>query len=250
VNLKNITVTEINNAVTVYSERGRCDKMVDRKFYGLSLCSDGQITYIHNGQEFVSNKNCAVILPKGETYLIRRDKSGIFPIINFDCLENLCDTITVIPTKNANQLLADYERIKKIFRFSENRAHVFSIFYGMIHKLSYDGIPRELHNAVQMINNSYCDNSLTNAKLAAESNISEVYFRKLFTNHFGTSPKQYIIDMRIQKAKQLLSEGALSVSAVAEECGFTNQYHFARLFKQNTKNTPSEYRKMNLIYEI
>ena len=102
--LKNITVTEISGAVTVCSKMGRCDRMDNRKSYGFSLCADGQITYIQNGKEYISVKGCAVLLPKGGTYFIKRDNTGYFPVINFDCLDFLCDTITVIPIHNANQL--------------------------------------------------------------------------------------------------------------------------------------------------
>ena len=112
--LKNITVTEISGVFTVCSEKGRCDRMDNRKSYGLSLCADGQITYIQNGKEYISDNGCAVILPKGGTYFIKRDKSGVFPVINFDCLEPLCDTITVVPVHNADKLIADYERMKKL----------------------------------------------------------------------------------------------------------------------------------------
>lgn len=249
-NLKNITVTKISGIVTVYSEKGRCDRMDNRQSYGLSLCTEGQITYIQNEREYVSDNNCAVILPKGGTYLIKRDKTGCFPVINFDCLDFLCDTVTVIPIQNASPLIADYEKMKRLFYFDGNRAQIFSIFYGMLHKLCSDDVPHELRGAMRLIRGNLCDVSLTNARLAAECNISEVYFRKLFTKHFGISPKQFTIDLRIQKAKQLLSEGVLSVSAISEQCGFSNPYHFCRLFKQRTGITPSEYRKANQIYEI
>lgn len=248
--LKNITVTEISGAFTVCSEKGRCDRMDNRKSYGLSLCVDGQITYIQNGKEYISDNGCAVILPKGGTYFIKRDKSGAFPVINFDCLEPLCDTITVIPVQNAEELISDYEQMKKLLCFDGNRAQIFSIFYGILHKLCADEIPRELLGAMRLISSDYCDFSLTNARLAAECNISEVYFRRLFTKRFGISPKQFIIDLRVQKAKQLLAESGWSTAAISEKCGFSNPYHFCRLFKQHTGTTPSEYRKENLIYKI
>ena len=248
--LKGITVTEIKNAVTIYSEKGRLDKMTGRRSFGLSLCKEGQITYVQNGCEYVSNKGSAVILPKGATYVIKGDASGAFPLINFDCLDFLCDTVTVIPTRNVEELIADYERIKKLFGFAENRTQIFSIFYGMLHKLSSDNIPRELLGAVRVIDSDYADATLTNARLAAACNISEVYFRKLFTKHFGISPKQFVIDVRMQKAKQLLAEGAWSAATIAEKCGFSNPYHFCRLFKEHTGTTPSAYRKANRIYKI
>ncbi|MGN0556693.1 MAG: helix-turn-helix domain-containing protein [Acutalibacteraceae bacterium] len=56
--------------------------------------------------------------------------------------------------------------------------------------------------------------------------------------------------MRINKAKQLLSDGFLKVATVAERCSFSNQYHFCRLFNEKTGVTPTEYMKRNRIFEI
>ncbi len=248
--IKNAVVTDIAEVFTVYSQRGRYERMQNREHYGLSLCLEGQITYIQDGVEYVSSTDTAVILPKGGNYFIRGDKTGYFPVINFECRDLLCDTVTVIPVQNAEQLISDYERMKKIFGFDGGCAQVFSIFYGMLHRLSSDSIPYELRGAVQIIKNEYNDVELTNARLASECNMSEVYFRKLFLRYFKTSPKQFIIDMRLQRAKQLLSEGALSISAISEACGFSNPYHFCRIFKQHTGVTPSEYRKENLVKKI
>lgn len=248
--LERITVTEVYGVMTVHSERGRSDEMADRKSYGLSFCRQGQITYLQNGVAYVSNPGCAVILPKGGTYCIERDKTGLFPLINFDCLEPLCDTVTVIPVQNPEELIADYERLKKLFCFGGNRAQILSIFYDMLGKLCAHGVPHELRGAVRLIESDCCDAALTNARLAAACNMSEVYFRKLFTKHFGIPPKQYLIEMRLQRAKQMLAEGAWSVSAISEKCGFSNPYHFCRLFKQKTGTTPSEYRRANRIHEI
>lgn len=248
--LREMTLTDVTVAITIYSEKGKHDKMTDRATYGLSFCREGRITYIQNGREFVSERGSAVLLPKGGCYTVRRDATGVFTVINFDCAEFLTDTVTVIPVSNADELIADFERMKKLFCFEGNRAQIFSIFYGMLHKLASDGTPQVLETAVRLIRSEWCDPNLTNASLAARCNMSEVYLRKLFSRYLGTSPKQYIIDMRIQRAKQLLSEGALSVSRVSEECGFSNPYHFARLFKEHSGVTPTEYRRANLLYKI
>ena len=146
--------------------------------------------------------------------------------------------------------IADYERMKKLFCFGGNRAQLLAVFYDILSKLCVHNIPPELMGAVRLIGSDYCDSSLTNAMLAAKCNMSEVYFRKLFTKHFGISPRQYIIDARIEKAKQLLAEGTGSVCVISEACGFSNPYHFCRMFKQKTGTTPTEYRKANQVYEI
>lgn len=66
----------------------------------------------------------------------------------------------------------------------------------------------------------------------------------------GVSPKQFIIELRMQKAKQLLSEGRLKIWAIAEACGFSGCYHFCKSFKQHVGITPNEYRKQNPLCEL
>lgn len=248
--LKNITVTDIVGATTVYSKKGKLDQTKNRKHYALSLCIDGQITYIQNGKECVSSRGYAVILPKGETYYIKRNQTGRFPVINFECLENLCDTVTAIPIENPDDLLADYETLTKSLCKEGHRAKVLSIFYGMLHKIGSGEVPRELSPALRMINAQFQDATLANARLAKACNVSEVYFRKLFKAHFGISPKQFIIDIRLRRASQLLTEARRSISEISEATGFSNQYHFSRIFKERFGVTPSEYRKANMTFGI
>lgn len=250
ISFENNPITEISSVFTVHSQRGEMTKMENRKSYGLALCIDGQITYVQRGIEYTSIKGTAVILPKGESYLIRRDRTGRFPIINFDCAKPLCDTVTVIKTENDEQLLSLYKKIKSAACMPENHLRIFSLFYEMLDLLTEGRLPFILQKAVRRINEEYGNASLSNEALAEECGISEVYFRRLFASHLGTSPKQYIIDLRLKRAKQLLSEDVRSVREVSERCGFSNPYHFARLFKEHEGLTPTEYRRKHRIDKI
>lgn len=250
--LHKIVVKNVENAVTVYSPSGRKDKMVDRLWYGISFCTEGQITYVQDGKRFVSDKNHAVILPKGQSYEIYGDKKGYFPVINFTIDGFLCDEITIIPISDPESYIKDFERIKNLFLFEKNRAKVMSIFYNIIYKLCSDSEPAVgvLAPAIKYLEKNYYIPELTNNDLAKECNISEVYFRKLFTEQFGVTPKQYIIDVRIDKAKQMLTDGIYKINFVSEKSGFSNPYHFCRAFKQKTGLTPGEYMKKNKVYNI
>lgn len=106
--------------------------------------------------------------------------------------------------------------------------------------------------AVNYLQNNFSNAGLTNQMLAQKAMISEVYFRKLFKANFGTSPKQYIQDLRILKAKNLLKGNLCSsISLVAEEVGFTNVYQFSTAFKKATGFTPTEYiKRFNLSDEF
>ena len=84
---------------------------------------------------------------------------------------------------------------------------------------------------------------ITNDELAELLGISTVYFRKLFTQITGTSPINYIQQLRINKAKEMLKSDYSKISLISEEVGYSNIYHFSKMFKQITSYSPTEYAK-------
>ena len=245
--LRNIVVADVLDAITVHSVKGKTTKMKNRYCYGLSFCSEGQITYIQDGKNYISDSTHAVILPKGGCYDIVRNKTGDFPVINFDVSGFLCDRIIEIQIKDTEYLFHCFEQIKKAILLPDERLRIISVFYDMLHAISTDKSSALLAPALRFIENNFSKEDLTNAALAEECRISEVYFRRIFRKELGVTPRQYIIDMRISRAKQLLSEGQKKISAIAEECGFSSTYHFCRSFKERVGTTPSEFRSQNTI---
>ena len=243
-----IIITQLLSMVVVHSPKGRIDKTVDRPCYALSFTPDGEITYTHRGKSFISDNQSAVILPKGQTYDIKRDRDGIFPVINFECENFSADTLTVFPVKNMNAVMKDYELLKNAFFSGKNNLYIMGLFYNLLSGIINQGREEKgiLSPAINYIEENY-SSEMTNQQLAELCHISEEHFRKQFKKTYGTPPGQYIINLRIEKAKQLLSEGVFKISAVSEKCGFSNPYHFCRLFRQKTGFTPSEYMKKNKI---
>ena len=74
--------------------------------------------------------------------------------------------------------------------------------------------------------------------------------RKLFIHHLNTTPKQYILEQRLQKAKGLLTDTSLTVTAISENCGFSSIYHFSREFKKKNGITPSQYAESHKIFKM
>ena len=79
--------------------------------------------------------------------------------------------------------------------------------------------------------------------LAERSDMSEVYFRKLFKSVTGISPAKFMIDKRVSRSKELLREEYLSLSEIADRCGFSTLSYFCRVFKDSTGMTPGEFRE-------
>lgn len=85
-------------------------------------------------------------------------------------------------------------------------------------------------------------NDIDIPRLAEMCDMSETYFRRLFHNLYGVSPKQYILSARLRWAKNMLKSTEDSITEIAGNCGFDNVYYFSRAFRIHEGVSPSEYR--------
>ena len=81
--------------------------------------------------------------------------------------------------------------------------------------------------------------------LAALVCVTKPYFIRIFKQHFGMSPLQYINHKKMERAQLLLLTEDMTVKEVAFALGFNDHSYFIRLFKKITGRTPQEYRMMN-----
>ncbi len=79
--------------------------------------------------------------------------------------------------------------------------------------------------------------------LAAQFNVSYVWFRKTFKEILGTSPNQYHLMLKLRKSEQLIQETNLTLSEAAFQSGFESEFYFSRIFKQKMGYNASEVRK-------
>ena len=80
-------------------------------------------------------------------------------------------------------------------------------------------------------------------QVAAVAGMSPSYFIREFKAYTGKTPYSFFIDLRVEKAKELLLIKNISITEVAQACGFSSPGHFSTAFKQKTGITPSEYKK-------
>ena len=238
-----ITVLSIDNIYTVPSERGK-NCHIERKQYALSFSYGGKISYYFQGKRHISDRDHAILLPP-QSYDLRREETGEFPVINFTCTEDFDPRdFALVALRNPESYLRDYERMRVLWLSGTRQSRVMGIFYDILGRLSEEerlGETPVLAPAMEYLGSHLSDPSLSNRELAERAHISEVYFRKLFKQAYGISPKQYVLDARIRHAKALLTENATTVTAVAEACGFSGVYHFCRAFKKATGQTPKEW---------
>ena len=100
-----------------------------------------------------------------------------------------------------------------------------------------------LAECIQYIELHFCDPELDIKSICDVGFLSKSNLYRLFINHFGISPKQYIIKLRMNKALSLLFEGDIPVKEISLLCGFPDDKYFSRVFKNTYGYPPSKLRK-------
>ncbi|WP_439345801.1 helix-turn-helix domain-containing protein [Vacuolonema iberomarrocanum] len=108
---------------------------------------------------------------------------------------------------------------------------------------SYEGglPPRQLSQVLDYID-TYLQQDIKLADLADLVGLSSFHFVRLFKQSMGSSPHQYLIQQRIERAKRLLQQTDQSIMNVALDCGFNSHSHLSKRFRQLTGMTPKAYR--------
>ncbi|WP_337885527.1 AraC family transcriptional regulator [Fischerella thermalis] len=107
-----------------------------------------------------------------------------------------------------------------------------------------DGLPKhKLRKTLEYIH-THLNQDIKLADLAGSVGMSQYYFVRLFKQSMGIAPYQYVIQQRVEKSKQLLKQGKVTITDIALQCGFANQSHFTKHFRQITGVTPKAYQQL------
>lgn len=226
----------------------------DRPYHGFVLndatslkdyvFSDGRV--LHTGEK------CLFYLPKNSSYYVRDIHIGTCYAINFDA--DFDDDPFAVDN-------IDYEGLKKSFKLACSEwksnaptCHTASMrtLYDCIYQFSKaqqkhiympNALLETIAPAVEELERNFTSNELTVARLSKLCGMSEVYFRKIFVNNFGMSPKEYMIRKRMECARQLLLAGEFEISGIAAYCGYSDPSHFSREFKKRYGVAPKNYQQ-------
>lgn len=98
---------------------------------------------------------------------------------------------------------------------------------------------------------AYFSSNITIEDICREIHVSPYHFIRMFKQQTGMSPHQYLLDVRIKKAKELLTSGAYTVAETATLCGFLSASHFSATFKKYAGCSPLDYKtsKKPVLYQ-
>lgn len=104
-------------------------------------------------------------------------------------------------------------------------------------------LPDEIFSEIKnYMENNFCKN-INIKSISEKSGYSQAQFINIFKKNYEFTPKQYILQLRISKAKELLTASEKTSKEIAYLCGYEDELYFIKFFKKNTGMTPKTFRK-------
>jgi len=257
---KTIIITQIHAAVDVPQGTGRRIHR-NRAYHGFAYFYGGcSMFHFQNGTSICVKSGDCIYLPKGSDYNVEHLPSDPTETpgcvaINFSINSPDTDLPFRIHIGNQQQFLTLFHNAIRLLK----RKPAGYLEYCIADLYRILGILKETYSAkytpgnklqtimpaIDYIAEHHTLETIPTATLAEKCNISESYFRKLFQRGFGISPVEYMRQMRLHYAKELLDSGEYSVSAASEISGFRDLSYFSREFKKVYGLSPAAYLKSN-----
>ncbi len=108
--------------------------------------------------------------------------------------------------------------------------------------MPHDGENSKLRDAILYIEGHFMD-ALTLTQIADHVGLNRTSLTEMLKKEFGMTAMEYLSDFRVRVAKKHLAFTEVPIKEVSERCGFKTVQHFSRVFRENTGQTPADYRR-------
>ncbi len=249
--LSHITTQKIAGIYRIAFDEETVAKHVRRKVNILVFSLKGTIVLQQGRRKRHVQFGNIGLLPQGSIYKIVAEKDSECIMIEFlsnDISLVRPDVFAVADPLDLKNTIVEMEQTwsKKVTGYVP---YCLEKFYHILRDLSNVQDKAMIENkhldiiqpSLRYIENHFTDHEISNEAIAKQSGISVVYFRKIFTSAFHVSPMKYVQNLRMEKAKELLLSGLVSVTDVARLTGFSSIYSFSKTFKTACGCSPLQY---------
>ena len=222
-----------------------------RPFQELTLFLSGETTIRFDDQVLRTKNDVISYLPDGqhERYVVERNKKGDCIIIYFNSVKPIDKNAFILDIKNS-KCETLFKKIFSVWAKKDNGYYYecLSLFYKILSEMQKTKYLTEtqfqkIKPAIDYVKENYLTKNISSQDLVSLCGISYSYIKKIFALKYKTSPKKFIIHLKMKHACSLLSSGEHSVSSVSEACGYSDVYFFSHQFKEYIGVSPATFIK-------
>ena len=210
----------------------------------------GSAVHYFKNQKFTISENCIYFLNQKDDYNVKVLEKGVAFSVHFTTYEPIDTESFCIKTAKANEIVRLMNIVEKEFLSKADELDLMSDLYKLcaelnkIYQKSYFPKDQRMIDAEKYMNTHFAESSCL-AEATNQSLLTRRRFNDLFKSCFGITPNRYLISLKIDYAKSLISTNCFSISQIAEMCGFSDIYYFCKVFKNETGTTPAKYKKFD-----
>ena len=222
-------------------------KTINKAHYVLSLRLKGKSSFLYGGNKLTVGEGEVLYIPFGSNYSQESEGEEII-CIHLDALSPMPKKLTKIIPTDTCKVCSLFQKCYQLFH-EKHKNYEYLCMSLLYEILSHLNLCEEkpnistFENALVYLNTHLCDTDLTIGGLCKIHGVSRTHFNKLFKEHFGITPTEYINCERIKKAKHLLLTGSYLNEEISSLCGFNDVKYFYVIFKKITGMTTKEFRQ-------
>ena len=218
-----------------------------RNFDALSFRYEADTVIEHKDRLLHFSDNSIGFFPSDVDYTRTTNKDKVV-VVHFKAFNYHTNEIEMFIPDDYQKYRILFEKIlncwnKNDTAYKHEAASLLNLIFSELYKDNKKayGYNKKIDSSIKYIEENYLKKDFSLQTAAKKSYISDTYFRKLFKQEFGISPKQYVINRRIKHAASLIIAGYYSLESISELCGYNDYKHFSVEFKKVIGVSPSKY---------
>ena len=238
-----------------------------RKFYVLHVVTAGKGTFEVNNEVYHLGKDDAFLIPPGLECWYEADKENPWTYMWLGFLGLKAEECVIHSGFSKRNLIRKVSNTAKLYNLVNGMLEAYEVTYSnelvrtgllnlffaqLIDEYSKQFSQTEIKYsrseigyvkyAIAYISENYSSKIKIN-ELADRIGVNRSYLASSFKKATGYSPKEYLLNLRMEKVKALLKETDLPINSISNAVGYTDQLAFSRMFKQYTGLSPKAYRE-------
>lgn len=244
---ENIRIKDVH-AILHYTPDIKRWRAKNRKNHFVGITLSGSAYHSFDDQSFVLSRNCIYFFNQKDDYSVEVLEAGDSFSVHFTTYEEIKTDSFCLPVESPDEIIALLNKAEKLSRVSGSGdlsllSTVYKLCDVFARAKQKAWFPKDMriHAARDYIDVHFKDVDCLEAATGL-CGLSSRRFGELFKINFGTTPNKYLIQRRIEISKSMLAVQGITVSEVAELCGFSDVYYFSKVFKQICGVPPSKWK--------